>query len=334
MNKLKAMQMFIRVAETGSFSAVAEQLQLARSVVTRQIAALEKELGVKLITRSTRRLALTTAGAAYLEKCRVILNLVDAAEAGLAEEKADLRGLIRLGLPLSFGLQVLGPALLDFAEQHPQVELVLDLSDERSNLIEEGLDLSVRVTSSLQPGDVVRQLGTCRLMTLASPDYLAQHGVPRHPSELRHHQCLIYASDPTPASWIYLEGNREHRVPVRGHIIANNGVLLAEACVRGMGIARQPDFIAAPYLERGVLREVLEDFEITPLGVYAVLPGNRYVSHRVRVLIEHLAASLVTQRSTVSRSSTTTRGRQRKVEHHRKRSQTGRRQRAGRHRPP
>jgi len=334
------MQTFVRVAEAGSFSAVAEQLQLARSVVTRQIASLEKQLGVKLITRSTRRLALTTAGAAYLEKCRVILNLVDAAEAGLAEERVDLRGVLRLGLPLSFGLQVLGPALLDFAAQHPQVELVLDLSDERSNLIEEGLDLSIRVTSSLQPGDVVRQLGTCRLMTLAAPSYVAQHGVPRHPSELRHHECLIYASDPTPASWIYREGDREHRVPVRGHIIANNGVLLAEACVRGMGIARQPDFIASPYLERGLLREVLEDFEITPLGVYAVLPGNRYVSHRVRVLIEHLAASLVGQGSTVpnrsakNSGSTTTHGRQRKVEHHRKRAQAGRRQRAGRHRPP
>ena len=302
MNKLNAMQTFVRVAETGSFSAVAEQLQVARSVVTRQVAALERELGVKLITRSTRRLALTTAGAAYLEKCRVILNLVDAAETGLAEEKADLRGLIRLGLPLSFGLQVLGPALLDFAQQHPHVELILDLSDERSNLIEEGLDLSIRVTSSLQPGDVVRQLGACRLMTLASPNYLAQHGVPRHPSELRHHECLIYASDPTPASWTYRQGDREHRVPVRGHISANNGVLLAEACVRGMGVARQPDFIATPYLERGELREILEDFEITPLGVYAVLPGNRYVSHRVRVLIEYLAASLMAPRSATPRA--------------------------------
>lgn len=302
MDKLNAMQTFVRVAETGSFSAVAEQLQVARSVVTRQVAALERELGVKLITRSTRRLALTTAGAAYLEKCRVILNLVDAAETGLAEEKADLRGLIRLGLPLSFGLQVLGPALLDFANQHPHVELILDLSDERSNLIEEGLDLSIRVTSSLQPGDVVRQLGACRLMTLASPNYLAQHGVPRHPSELRHHECLIYASDPTPASWTYRQGDREHRVPVRGHISANNGVLLAEACARGMGVARQPDFIAAPYLERGELREVLEDFEITPLGVYAVLPGNRYVSHRVRVLIEYLAASLMAPRSATPRA--------------------------------
>lgn len=328
MDKLSSMQMFVRVAEAGSFSAVAEQLQLARSVVTRQIAALEKQLGVKLITRSTRRLSLTTVGAAYLEKCRVILNLVDAAEAGIAEDKADLRGVIRLGLPLTFGLQVLGPALLDFAEQHPHVELVLDLSDERSNLIEEGLDLSIRVTSSLQPSDVVRQLGACRLMTLAAPKYIAQHGVPQHPSELRHHECLIYASDPTPASWIYAKENREHRVPVRGHIIANNGVLLAEACVRGMGVARQPDFIAAPFIEQGLLQEVLKDFEIAPLGVYAVLPGNRYVSHRVRVLIESLATSLAID------ASSKTHRRQLEVKYHGKRSTPSRRQSTGRHRPP
>lgn len=283
------MQTFVRVAEAGSFTAVADQLQVARSVVTRQIAALEKELGVKLITRSTRSLMLTASGAAYLEKCRVILNLVDTAEAGLLEDRTDLRGRIRLGVPLSFSLQVLGPMLLDFARQHPRVEFVLNLSDERANLIEEGLDLSIRVTSSLQPGDVVRQLGSCRLLTLASPEYLAQHGEPRHPSELRDHECLIYASDQTPARWSFMEQGSERRYNVRGQLVANNGVLLTEACARGMGIARQPDFIAASYLARGALREVLADFAATPLGIYAVLPGNRYVAHRVRVLIDYLA---------------------------------------------
>ena len=173
MDKLNAMQLFMRVAETGSFTAVADQLDVARSVVTRQISALEKQLGIKLMTRSTRSLTLTTAGSAYLEKCRVILNMVDAAESSLLEEKTEPRGRIRLGLPLSFGLQRLMPALTEFAKQQPHIQLAMDFSDRRANLIEEGIDLSIRITANLDQSDIVRKLGTCRLMTIASPSSAA-----------------------------------------------------------------------------------------------------------------------------------------------------------------
>ena len=292
MDKFDAMQTFVRVAEAGSFIAVARQLQVARSVVTRQVAALEKHLGAKLITRTTRSLTLTAAGAAYLEKCRVILNMVDAAESGVAEEKAVPRGRIRLGLPLSFGLLELMPALLDFARDQPQVELVMDLSDQRANLVEEGLDLSIRITNDLQPGDIVRPLGRCRLLTLASPGYLALHAEPRHPDELRHHECLIYANDSAPGHWLFRDGGQTLQVAVRGRIVANNGVLLTEAAARGLGITHQPDFIAAPYLARGQVRELLQAYERAPLGIYAVLPSNRYIPHRVSALIEHLARAI------------------------------------------
>jgi DNA-binding transcriptional LysR family regulator len=292
MDKLDAMQTFVRVAEAGSFIAVANQRQVARSVVTRQVAALEKHLGTKLITRSTRNLTLTAAGSAYLEKCRVILNMVDAAESSLAEEKAVPRGRIRLGLPLSYGLQELMPALLQFAQEQPFVELIMDLSDQRANLIEEGLDLSIRITADLQPGDIVRRLGECHLLTLAAPEYLAQHGEPRHPNDLRHHECLIYASDSASTQWAYREGEHSLQVPVRGRIVANNGSALTEAAARGMGITRQPDFIAAPYLAQGRVKAVLQDYETPPLGIYAVLPSNRYIPQRVSVLIEHLAQTL------------------------------------------
>lgn len=286
------MQTFVSVAEAGSFRAVADRLQVARSVVTRQIAALEQHLGVKLINRSTRRLSLTAEGAAYLERCRVILNMVDAAESGLAGESAELRGRIRIGLPLHFGLQALLPTLLDFAGEHPAVELAMDIADRRSNLVEEGLDLSIRITSRLEEGDIVRKLGGCGLWTLAAPQYLAQHGEPRHPDELRHHDCLVYSNDPEGASWGFVEKGASLRVPVRGRIVANNGVALCEAAARGMGVTRQPDFIAEPYMRAGRLRPILRKFDEAPLGIYAVLPGNRYVPQRVRRLIERLAAAL------------------------------------------
>jgi DNA-binding transcriptional LysR family regulator len=292
MDKLDAMQTFVRVAEAGSFTAVADQLQVARSVITRQIAALEKQLRVKLITRSTRSLTLTPAGAAYLEKCRVILNMVDAAESSLDEEKAVPRGRIRLGLPLSFGLQRLMPALLDFAKAQPHIELMMDFSDQRSNLIEEGIDLSIRITADLQPGDIVRHLGECRLLTLASPAYLSAHGQPQHPEQLRRHECLIYSMTMNAATWAYADGGQVSAFAVRGRIRSNNGVALTQAAAQGLGITRQPDFIAEPFLARGEVVELLSEFAPPPLGIYAVLPSNRYIPHRVNVLIEHLAQAL------------------------------------------
>jgi DNA-binding transcriptional LysR family regulator len=292
MDKLDAMQTFVRVAEAGSFSAVAEQLQVARSVVTRQIAALEMRLRVKLITRSTRSLTLTPAGAAYLDKCRAILNMVDAAESSLDEEKAVPRGRIRLGLPQSFGLQRLMPALLGFAKAQPQIELLLDFSDQRANLIEEGIDLSIRITADLQPGDIVRTLGHCRLLTLASPAYLSEHGSLQHPEQLRHHECLVYSMSPQGASWRYRVGTQLQSFAVRGRIQANNGLALVQAAAQGMGITWQPDFMAEPFLQSGEVVEILQDFEAPPLGIYAVLPSNRYIPHRVNVLIGHLSAFL------------------------------------------
>ncbi len=292
MDRLNAMQLFVKVAEAGSFIAVAHQLQVARSVVTRQVSALERHLGTKLITRSTRSLTLTTAGSAYLEKCRVILNMVDAAESSLGEEGSALRGRIRVGLPLSFGLQELLPALLEFAREHPHIELVMDLTDQRANLIGEGLDMAIRITSELAQGDIVRRLGSCRLLTVASPDYLARFGEPLHPRDLQHHQCLIYSRQGVASQWSYQDADRSVQVPVRGRLVANNGVLLTEAAARGMGLAQQPDFILAPYLERGEVRAVLPGFECDPLGIYALLPSNRYIPHRVSVFIDYLARIL------------------------------------------
>ena len=293
MDKLNAMQLFVRVAETGSFTAVADQLDVARSVVTRQISALENQLSVKLMTRSTRSLTLTTAGSAYLEKCRAILNMVDAAESSLIEEKTEPRGRIRLGLPLSFGLQRLMPLLLEFAQAHSNIELVMDFSDRRSNLIEEGIDLSIRITSRLEPGDIVRKLGETRLLTVASPQYLAKNSRPKHPGELSQHACLLYSQDFQPTTWTYGAKDGNLNVTIRPRLAANNGEALLQAAVQGLGITRPPDFMAQPYLANGSVVAVLQKFEPKPLGIYAVLPSNRYIPHRVSVLIDFLAAALL-----------------------------------------
>ena len=292
MDRLDAMRLFVRVAELGSFAAVAQQLDLARSVVTRQIAGLESHLGVKLMARSTRRLSLTSAGTAYLEKCRVILNLVEAAETDVAEERLAPRGNIRMSLPLSFGLKRLAPLLLDFSQRYPEVGLDMDYTDRRVKLIEEGLDLSLRITRKLDGGDVARRIGSSRLQVVASPDYLARHGRPQHPSELIHHECLGYTSGGQTQGWQFIVDGQPVTFPVRSRIQANNGDVLTEAAAQGLGITFQPDFILDSYLAGGRVETVLAGFPVAELGIYALLPSNRHVPHRVRVLRDFLAERL------------------------------------------
>ncbi len=292
MDRLDAIKLFVRVAELGSFAAVAQQLGVARSVVTRQIAGLEAHLGVKLMARSTRRLSLTSAGTAYLEKCRVILNLVEAAETDVAEERLTPRGNIRMSLPLSFGLKRLAPMLLDFSQRYPEVGLDMDYSDRRVKLIEEGIDLSIRITRRLDGGDVARKIGTGRMQVVASKNYLARHGRPQHPAELIHHECLGYTSGGVAQNWEFKIDGQLQSFPVRSRINANNGDVLTEAAAQGLGISLQPDFIIDDYLADGRVEAILADFPVAELGIYAMLPSNRHIPHRVRVLMDFLAAGL------------------------------------------
>lgn len=291
MDQLDAMRLFIRVAELGSFAAVAQQLGVARSVVTRKVAALEARLGVKLIARSTRRLNLTAAGAGYLEKCREILKLLDAAETDITDDRQEPRGPIRVGLPLIFGVRHLAPLLLEFCGRYPGIELNMDFSDRRINLIEEGADLSIRITDTLGQREVARRLGSASMVVVASPEYLRAHGEPAHPADLAGHECLSYTFSDN-SSWRFTVDSHVRNYPIRGRLQANNGDVLMAAAMQGLGIACEPMFIAGPALASGTVRQILAGFPIPELGIHAVLPGNRQVPHRVRVLVEFLAGRL------------------------------------------
>lgn len=292
MDRIAAMHLFVRVAELGSFAAVAQQLGLARSAVTRQIAALEAHLGVKLMARSTRRLSLTSAGASYLEKCRVILHLVESAESDVSAENLTPKGNIRLSLPLSFGLTRLAPLLLEFSQIYPEVSLEMDFTDRQINLIEEGFDLTIRVTRKLKVGDIARKIGHENVLVLASPDYLARHGRPRHPVELIHHQCLGYTGSNDLQSWAFLIDGEAASFPVQSRFNANNGDVLGEAAAQGLGIAYCPDFIARPFFDAQRVEAILTDFPIPELGVYAMLPTNRHIPNRTRILMDFFSAKL------------------------------------------
>ena len=201
------------------------------------------------------------------------------------------RGNIRISLPLSFGLKRLAPLLLDFSQRYPEVALDMDYSDRRVNLIEEGIDLSIRITRRLEPGDVARKIGTGRMLVVASPEYLARHGRPQHPSELAHHECLGYTAGAAGQNWQFMVAGQLESFPLRSRINANNGDVLTEAAAQGLGITLQPDFIAGSFIAAGRVEAILTDFPVPELGIYAMLPSNRHVPYRVRVLMDFLAAN-------------------------------------------
>lgn len=308
MDRLQAMDVFVRVAEAGSFTAVADHLNVARSAITRQIAGLEAHLGTKLLARSTRRLSLTSSGIAYLEKCREILAMVESAEGDLAGENRAPRGAIRVSVPMSFGIRHLVPLISDFVTTYPEVSIDLEFSDRRVNLIEGGMDFAVRISQQIDPNLVMRRLTTSDLVAVAAPSYLERHGRPQHPDDLLQHHCLTYTLAPS-AGWRFRIGDETRTVPVRGRMHMNNGDALLEAAIRGLGITQQPTFITSRAVQAGLLEELLPEYSSTQLQVYAVFPGTRYVPHRVRVLVDYLAERLgpvpYWDRTTVKNSAAT-----------------------------
>lgn len=291
MDRLEAMRIFVRVAEIGSFAAVANQMNVARSVITRQVAALEAHLGAKLIARSTRRLSLTSAGVRYLEKSREILGLVEAAESDLSEENEAPRGQMRVTLPLSFGVRQLMPLFGEFLHSYPQIELELDFNDRRMNLIEGGFDLAIRIADRLEPGDVARKIGSSRDVTLASPGYLARRGKPRHPAELSGHECLGYLLVHR-GGWVYRVDGDWRWFDAPGRLQANNGDALVAAAINGLGIVRAPTFIAEQAVRAGLVELLLPEYDTPELGIYAVFPSNRFIPNRVRALVDFLATRI------------------------------------------
>lgn len=292
MNLFAAMQLFVQVIEAGNFSAAAELLDRDRSQVSRQIAALEKYLGTKLIHRTTRNLSLTSAGAKYLTACQEILAQVEVASSQLANENQQLQGLIRISLPLSFGL-IKGQAwLIDFMQQHPEIELKVHFSDAPINLIEEGFDVALRITNRLEETTIARYLGECQLLTLAAPSYLAKYGQPQHPKELAEHSCLGYFNQSSNQAWQYMIDNQLTDFYFNSRLQANNGDALAQAAAKGLGLVVVPDFIATQYLATQELKVILNDFAPPALGIYAVLASNRFIPQRLTQLLEFIKSQL------------------------------------------
>lgn len=289
MNQFEMMSLFVLVSELGSFAAAATEKGIARSVVTRQIAALEEHLGVQLIARSTRRQALTTAGQKYLAQCKSILELVQRGESELRDEQVKPKGNLRISLPINYGLLKLSDILMGYASLYPEITLDLDYSDRTVDVTNEGYDLAIRLATELALSDIVRKLGECQLIFAAAPSYLAKYGMPKSIDDLADHLCLQYTHN---SRWAISDGVKSASVVTKGPIKANNGDALAKAAVAGMGIGFMPDFIAKNYLESGQLQQIHSLKAQSTVGIYVVLPSNSYIPERVRLLVDYLSAQL------------------------------------------
>ncbi len=290
MDRLAALEAFARVAETGSFSAAARGLNLSKSLISRQVSALEAELGARLISRTTRSLTLTEAGRGYYEQVTRILAQMEEADLSVSQLQATPRGRLRINAPMSFSLLRLAPALPDFLALYPEIEVDMVMNDRRVDLMEEGFDLAIRIGRLADSSLVARKLGPMQRLIVASPAYLAEHGTPKMPADLRRHACLCYSNADTIDEWRFCEPDgRPISIEVKGRVRANNGDLLRIAALRGLGFVDLPNFLVAADIDSGALVPVLQDYIRQDGGVYAVYPHARYLPPKIRVFIDFLA---------------------------------------------
>lgn len=290
-DRLTGLEVFAKVASLGSFSAAGRALGLSQSMVTKHIAALEARLGVKLFHRTTRKLTLTEAGRGYLESAERILAEIEAADAAVAADRFEPRGVLRLNVPVSFGTHQVAPMLAEFHARHPQVRVELGLNDRLVDLAEEGWDLVIRVGTLANSSLIARRIAPCRAVVCAAPSYLAARGTPRTLAELATHDCLGYTLSTLVGADIWTFGAQADRaLKIMGSLRANNGDALRAAAVAGQGIIYQPTFVVADDLRAGTLVALALDQPTVEFGgIYAVYLPERNPAAKVRAFIDFLA---------------------------------------------
>lgn len=288
MDRLVAMEMFVRIVETGSFSAVARELGTTQPTISKQLTALEKQLKTRLLNRSTRSISLTEPGTAYYERCKRIIDEVQEAEGALGKLQSTLVGSLHVNSSIGVGQIFLTPLLLKFQQQYPELVVELTLNDRYIDLVEEGVDVAVRLGRLTDSSLVARRLGSTRRLLVATPAYLASHGTPRTPGDLVDHNCLLYAYLSTGNEWTFTSSEGEIRVRVQGNFKANNGHAIREALLADAGVALTPDWLIHDKLKGGEVVALLPEFANAPLEINAVYPSGRHVSAKVRAFIEFL----------------------------------------------
>ncbi len=290
MDQLQAMRVFKRVAERGSFGQAADELDISRAAASGHVAALEKHLGVRLLNRTTRRVSLTAEGAEYLRRCRRILDEIEDAEETLRGARSRPQGLLRVDVPVAFGRYLLLPALPEFTRRYPAIDLDIRLNDRVVDLVAERVDVALRVGNLQQSGLVARRVAQINVVACASPTYLADHGEPKTPDDLRQHRLLATtpAGGGTP-DWSFPAPYTSRRLKLHFAMLFNAAEAPVIAAAAGLGITRTVDLLVADYVARGELKLILNDFVVPGPPMSLVYPSAGHQSPKVRVFSDFAA---------------------------------------------
>ncbi len=287
MQNLNAMTVFVRVAEARSFTIAARRLGISSSAASKSVSKLERELGVRLVNRTTRTVSLTDDGASFFARCRQILADIEEAEIVATQASTVPRGKLRVQLPVAFGRRVVVPALADFAARYPDMVVDIELSDRSVDLAKEGLDAAIRIGDLPDSRLIARRLCDIYFLTCASPDYLRKHGEPKTPDELDRHRCLTYVSPETGyvKNWRFARDGKQFGKAISGILNMNNAESILDVAVAGAGIAHLTNFVAADALATGKLKLVLRDYVAPGWPVSLVFLPSRRLSARMQVFL-------------------------------------------------
>jgi DNA-binding transcriptional LysR family regulator len=292
MDLFASMKMFVAVVDGSSFAAAADKLAISRAMASKQIQKLEEYLGTRLLNRTTRRLSLTETGREFHERSVQIISDVDEAEQIAGQMTRRPQGVLRVTIPLSYGQHRLAAIIGDYTQAYPHVQLDISMSDRKVDLIEEGLDLAIRIGALPQSDLIARKIGSVRSVVCAAPTYLARHGTPHTPGDLAQHACLAYTLSGSAAEWRFEGPAGAVAAQIAGPIRADNGDLLRLAALSGAGIVFQPQFIVDADIAAGRLVRLLPQWQSAELGVYAVYPSRKHLSAKVRTFVDFLLAAL------------------------------------------
>jgi len=289
--QIEDLRIYITVIHAGNFTAAAEQLMLSKQYVSRRMAALEASLGVRLLIRNTRKLSVTDAGLLFAQHAQRILDEIQEAELAVSEQQQALRGTFRINLPMSFGMSHLSPLIAEFLSHHPALQFQIELADRYVDVIGEGVDMAIRIGTLADSTLIARPLGELKRVICCSPDYLKRAGTPQHPDELLQHACLRYGREGQ-NGWELQVNGKAKWLAVQGPMVSNNGEVLRDAALAGLGLVLLPAFIVESALQRGELVTVLDGCQPPPLSLNAVYPQHRQRSEVNRQLLAFLQTRL------------------------------------------
>lgn len=288
MDKLTSMRVFCRVSANGNFSQAARELRISPAMATKHIASLESQLNIRLLNRTTRKVSTTEAGARYLTLCQSLLNDMEEGEASLSELSTHPSGTLKLSAPIDFGVLQLAPAIAGYQNRYPDVNIDINYQDQKVNLVEDGVDIAIRIGALPDSSMIAIPLMEVELVCCASPAYLAQHGHPLHPGDLRQHNCLTYSYSSTNNDWLFTRGSESFTIKASGRLNSNNGRAMSIAAALGTGITLKPLFMVQDFIDRGELVPILDDYDCATHGVYAVYPHRRFLPAKMRSFIDYL----------------------------------------------